>query len=146
MDKVQKALDERNVKLSNLDNNKMEALSASNYGTNHNLLKKKYSHNKPLQKYLEKSNAELKQKEEQRNMKLEKSKAERYERIKKLMEMKAELHCNDTYIDYKESNDKEPLFNDDSSRSSLSSRSNLSPNFSPRSSPESCCAKFFNYF
>ena len=126
MDKVQKALDERNVKLSNLDNNKMEALSASNYGTNHNLLKKKYSHNKPLQKYLEKSNADLKQKEEQRNIALEKNKSERQERIKKLMEMKAELHCNDTYID---DNDKEPLVSNDS----------------PNSTPESCCTKFFNF-
>ena len=131
MDRVQDSLNERDIKLTKLDNNLTQhsTLSKDMYEQNYSLLKKKYSNNKKMLTLLEKNDAELRKKQEELEFETKQRNLDRQKRLEIYKKMKQNLkeryNCTDEPETY---SDEKPLFNEHSPPS------------------ESCCAKFFKYF
>ena len=131
MDRVQDSLNERDIKLTKLDNNLTQhsTLSKDMYEQNYSLLKKKYSNNKKMLTLLEKNDAELRKKQEELEFETKQRNLDRQKRLEIYKKMKQNLkeryNCTDEPETY---SDEKPLFNEHSPP------------------PESCCAKFFKYF
>ena len=131
MDRVQDYLDERDIKLTKLDNNLTQhsTLSKDMHEQNYNLLKKKYSNNKKMLTLLEKNDAELRKKQEEMEIETEQRTLDRQKRIEIYKKMKQSLkeryNCTNQTETY---SDEKPLFDENSPPS------------------DSCCTKFFKYF